>query len=29
MIAATVGFHKACAVLLEHGADINSIDQNG
>ncbi len=29
MVAASAGFSKACVMLLEHGANINSIDQNG
>ncbi|CAF1662101.1 unnamed protein product [Rotaria magnacalcarata] len=29
MVAASTGFHKACAVLIENGANSYSIDQNG
>lgn len=29
MVAASTGFSKACALLLENGANILSVDQNG
>jgi hypothetical protein len=29
MVAASAGFSKACVMLLEHGANIYSIDQSG
>jgi hypothetical protein len=29
MVAASAGFGKACAMLIENGANIYSIDQNG
>jgi ankyrin repeat protein len=29
MVAASTGFSKACALLIDNGANIYSIDQNG
>ncbi|CAF1096859.1 unnamed protein product [Rotaria sordida] len=29
MVAASTGFHKACALLIENGANVYSIDHNG
>jgi hypothetical protein len=29
MVAASAGFSKACALLLENGANLYSVDQNG
>ena len=29
MVAASTGFSKACALLLENDANVYSIDQNG
>ena len=29
MVAASTGFSKACALLLENGANVFSVDQNG
>lgn len=29
MVAASAGFSKACALLLENGANVYAVDQNG
>jgi hypothetical protein len=29
MVAASTGFSKACASLIENGANIYAVDQNG
>lgn len=29
MVAASAGFNKACALLLENGANVYAVDQNG
>jgi hypothetical protein len=29
MVAASAGFSKGCALLIENGANIYSVDQNG
>ena len=29
MVAASAGFSKACTMLIENGANVNSADRNG